>query len=141
MKAFQKGKTRSSSWNVLLPLAQQAWGKVSLRSESRSHQNTHIGMFSVQHLSPAELKVELAHICLICPYTSSSSSSLVGGLSDCCPPTHTNTPAFTQTTWTYTSFFFLFFPHARALSCKKVLLLSLLDIKIEIVDYFFFVRV
>lgn len=82
--------------------------------------------------------MELAHICLICPYTSSSSSSLVGGLSDCCPPTHTNTPAFTQTTWTYTFFFFFrFFPHARALSCKKVLLLSLLDIKIEIVDYFF----
>lgn len=34
-------------------------------------------------------------------------------------------------------YFFLFSPHARALSCKKVLLLSLLDIKIEIVDYFF----
>lgn len=140
MKAFQKGKTRSSSlaWVFFRYRSSRegersAWG---LRAGHIRTRTLVCFQFATFHRRSWRWN---SHTFVWSALTSSySSSSLVGGLSDCCPPAHTNTCVHTNHLDLH---FFLFSPHAGALSCKKVLLLSLLDIKIEIVDYFFFVRV
>lgn len=122
---FQWGRISLGSWTTLSRSCVSAAGMTSGQSEVRSLQNTNWQTFT----SAAALEMELAHI--------SFFLSLFFFFPCYCVTVylhHRHTCVHTKPLGPFLSSR----PEAEALSCKKVLLLSVLDIKIWNCRFFFF---